>query len=238
MAQHDGFGFQTADADGDDAQCIHVRGVRVGADTGIREGNAIAGLNHRRHLLQVDLVHDAVTGRNHVHVLERGLGPVDEMETVFVATVFDGAVLFERIRIETGGFNGQRVVNDQLSRHHRVHLGRITALLGDGVTQTGQVDQCSLTQNVMADHTGRIPGEVQIALALDQLLQGIGQGCGFAATHQLLRQHTRSVGQLGIGTGLDRFNRRTGVKVVEVSTVERLAKFCIHGVGSPSSSIH
>jgi hypothetical protein len=46
-------------------------------------------------------VHDAVARRDHVDVLERLLGPVDEVEAVFVAAVFDGAVLLERLRIET-----------------------------------------------------------------------------------------------------------------------------------------
>jgi hypothetical protein len=46
-------------------------------------------VDHRRHLLQVDLVHDAVARRDHVHVLEGLLGPVDEVEAVFVAAIFD-----------------------------------------------------------------------------------------------------------------------------------------------------
>src|SRR5690606_34408484 len=107
-AQHHSFRFQTTHANGDNTQRINVRRMAVGTHTGIREGDRVtvlirAVLNHRRHLLQVDLVHDAVTGRNHVHVLERGAGPVDEMETVFVTTVFNGTVLLEGIRVETRG---------------------------------------------------------------------------------------------------------------------------------------
>src|SRR5690606_31947244 len=60
--EHHGFRFQATHADSDHAQGVHVRGVRVGANAGVREGNAVTGLDYRAHLLQVDLVHDAVTG--------------------------------------------------------------------------------------------------------------------------------------------------------------------------------
>src|SRR5690606_8598704 len=135
-------------ADGNHAQRVDVRGVRVGTHAGIREGDAVTGLDHRAHLLQVDLVHDAVTGGDHVDVLERGLGPLDKVEAILVATVLDGAVLLERLGIETARLHGQRVVDDQLGRHHRVDLGRVTTGLGDGITQAGQVDQCGLAENV------------------------------------------------------------------------------------------
>src|SRR5690554_6856300 len=130
-AEHHGLGFQTADTDGDHTQGVDVRGMGVGAHTGIREGHAVTGLDHRAHLLQVDLVHDAVTGGDHVDVLERGLGPFDEVETVLVAAILDGAVLLEGIRLEPGMLDRQRVVDDQLGRHHGVDLGRVTALLRD-----------------------------------------------------------------------------------------------------------
>ena len=112
MTQHDGFRFQTAHADGDNAQCVNVWGVGVGAHAGIRERHAFTRLNHWRHFLQVDLVHDAVARRNYVHVFERGFGPLDEVETVFVAAVFNGAVFFKGFWVETGRFHSQRVVND------------------------------------------------------------------------------------------------------------------------------
>ena len=84
---------------------IHVRRVRIGADAGVREGHAVLHVDHRRHLLQVDLMHDPVARRDHVHVLERLLGPFDEVEAVFVAAVFDRAVFFERLRICTAALH-------------------------------------------------------------------------------------------------------------------------------------
>ncbi len=62
------FSFEAADADGDHAQRVDVRGVAVGADA-VSEGY-VTHLNHRRHFLQVDLVHDAVVRRDHVDVFK------------------------------------------------------------------------------------------------------------------------------------------------------------------------
>ncbi|MCY1358002.1 hypothetical protein D9M69_445180 [compost metagenome] len=233
MAEHHGFGFQAADADGDHAQRIHVRGVRVGADAGVGEGHAIARLDHRAHLLQVDLVHDAVAGRDHVDVLERGLGPLDEVEAVLVAAILDGAVLLEGFRVEARGFHGQRVVDDQLGRNHRVDLGRVTALIGDGVAQAGQVDQRGLAEDVVADHACRIPGEVQVALAVDQLFQRGGQVRRLAAAHQLFGQHAGGVRQFFPGASLDLLDGRAGVEVVQLGARQAFTVLAIHLICGP-----
>ena len=237
QTEHHGFRFQTANADGDHAQGIDVWGVRVGTHAGIREGHAAARLDHRAHLLQVNLVHDAVTGRNHVDVLERGLGPLDEVETVLVTTVFDGAVLGEGIRVEARSFHGQGVIDDQLGRHYRVDLGRISALLGNGITQAGQVDQRSLTEDVVADHARRVPGEVEVTLALDQLFERIGQRIRLAAAHQLLGQHARDVRQLGVGAGNDGIHRLAGIEEVQLGAGQRFAVGSIHGLGTRSYEV-
>ncbi len=206
--QHHALGFQPPDPHGDHAQRVHHGRVAVGAHAGVRVGHLHAlliraALHHRRHLFQVDLVHDAVAGRNHVDVLERQLGPVDEVKAVVVTPIFHLAILLEGVLLETGVLHGQRMVDDQLRRHHRVHLGRVTALLRDGVAQPGQVDQRGLAQDVVTHHPGRVPGKVQLLLALDQLFEGVGQQRRITAPNQLLGQHPRRIGQLGIGTGLN-----------------------------------
>ncbi|MNF35247.1 hypothetical protein D3C84_161100 [compost metagenome] len=229
-AEHHAFGFETTDTDGDHAQRIDVRGVAVGTDAGIREGHAVTHLDHRRHFLQVDLVHDAVARRDHVDVLERLLGPVDEVETVFVATVFDGAVLLERLLVETARLHRQRVVDDQLRRHHRVDLRRVAALQGDRVAQAGEIDQRGLAENVVADHTGRKPREVEVAFAFDQLLEGVGERGRVAATHEVFRQHAGGVRQGVVTAGLNRFDRRTGVEIIQRAAGQGFTEFCVHRV--------
>ncbi len=111
-----------------------MRSVAVGAHARIREGDAIAHLDDGRHFFQIDLVHDAVTRRDHVDILERALGPFDEVEAILVAAILDPAVLVERVRVEAAIFDRKRVVDDQLRRHHGVDLGGIAALIGDRVT--------------------------------------------------------------------------------------------------------
>ncbi len=163
--------------------------MAVSTDTGIRVGNTITHLNYRRHLLQVDLVHDAVARGNHVHVIKGCLGPVDKVETVFVAALFHRPVFLESIFFKARVFHGKGVIHNQLGRHYRVDLGRVTTLLGDGVTQTGQIHQSGLTEDVMTDHPGRVPGKIQVALALDQLLERIRQCVRSATSYQLLGEN-------------------------------------------------
>ena len=89
-------------------------------------------------------MHDAVARRNHVDILERGPRPLDEVEPVLVAAVLDRPVFLEGLGIEAGVFDRQRVIDDQLRRHHRVDLRRVAAPGGDRVAQAGEVDQRGL----------------------------------------------------------------------------------------------
>ncbi|MNQ14200.1 hypothetical protein D3C85_271450 [compost metagenome] len=227
-AQHDVFGFQAAHADGDDAQRVHVRGVAVGAHQRVREGHAVLRVDHGRHPLQVDLVHDAVARRHDFDVAKGLLGPVDEMEAVFVAAVFHRAVAGEGVGVGAVEFNRQRVVHNQLHRHHRIHLGRVAAFLGDGVAQARQVHQRGLAQDVMTDHARRKPRKVQVAAAFDQLLQCIGQHRRVAAAHQVFSQHARRVGQAGVGAGRDGFDGGARIEIIQAGAGQGLAVRMVH----------
>src|SRR5690606_17817018 len=77
VAQHYVLGFQATHTNGDHAQRVHHRGMAVCANTGIGERHAVAHLHYRRHFFQVDLVHDAVTRRDHIDIVEGRLAPVD-----------------------------------------------------------------------------------------------------------------------------------------------------------------
>ena len=120
QTQHDGFGFQTADTNCKYTQRVNVRSVGVSSNTGIRKSNTVTRLNHRRHLFQIDLVHDAVTGRDYIYIFKRSLSPLNEVKPVFVTTVFNIAIFLKCIRVETSRFHRQRVIHDQLGRHNRV----------------------------------------------------------------------------------------------------------------------
>ena len=176
-------------------------------------------------------MHDAVARRNHVDVLERELGPVDEVEAIFVATIFDRAVLRERIRIEAAALDGERVVDDQLHRHHGIDLGRIAALLRNRIPQTRQVDERGLAEDVVADDARRKPREIQVALALDQLPQAGLEDRRIAATHEVLGVHARRVRQLVVRARLDGVDGGARVEVVERGAGKSLAVGGVHRTG-------
>ncbi len=215
-AKHHAFRFQAAHADGDHAQRVDHRGMRISAHQRIGKSHAVDHLDDRRHALQINLVQDAVTRRDHVDIFECLLGPVDEIEAVFVAAVFDGAVLVEGVGVEAAALHRKRMVDHELRRHHGIDQRRVAALQGDGVAQAGQVDQRGLAKNVMAHHAGREPWKVQVAAALDELLERIGQGGRIAAAHQVLGQYARGVGQLVVGARLDGVDRGARVEVIEL----------------------
>ena len=203
-SEHDVLGLEPADADRDHAERVDVRRVAVGADAGVGKRDAVLRVDDRRHLLQVDLVHDAVAGRDHVDVVERELRPVDEVEAVLVAAILDGAVLGERVRVVSAALDGQRVIHDQLHRHDGIDLGRIAALLGDRIAQPGEIDQRRLAEDVVAHHARGKPREIALPLALDDLRQALVEDRRVAAAHEVLRVHARGVRQLVPRAGLDR----------------------------------
>ncbi len=182
-------------------------------------------------------MHDAVACGDHVHVGEGLLGPLDEVEAVLVAALFDVAVFLKGIRIEAAALHGQRVVHDQLHRHHGVHLGGVAAFLGDGVTQAGQVHQRGLAQDVVAGHARREPWEVTVTLALDQLRQALGHDGWVGLAHDVLGVHARGVGQGGPGAGLDRVDGFAGIVVVELRAGQGLAVGGGHGGGRRAEAV-
>jgi len=107
------------------------------------------------------------------------------------------------------------VVDDQLHRHHRVDLGGVAALVGNGVAQAGEIDQRGLAQDVVAHHARREPGEIQVALAFDELLERIGERGRVAAAYQILGEDAGGVRELVVGAGLDGFDGFSRVEVVE-----------------------
>ncbi|OPZ10907.1 MAG: hypothetical protein BWZ07_02363 [Alphaproteobacteria bacterium ADurb.BinA280] len=84
-----------------------MRRVRVGTNARIRKCHAILHRNHRRHPLQIDLMHDAVARWNHIDVPEGLLGPIDEVEAIIVTTILDGAIAGESVPLEAAMLHRQ-----------------------------------------------------------------------------------------------------------------------------------
>ena len=180
-----------------------MRCMAIGTHTRIWVSHAMIVMNHRRHPLQINLVHDAVPRRDHIDVFECVLGPVNEMKTVFITTIFNRTIFFESLWIVTTAFHRERVINNELHRDYRVHFGRVTTLIRNRITQTGQIDKRGLAEDVMTHHACREPRKVEITLTLDQLLERRRQCRWIAATHQIFGEHARGVRQFFPSTGLD-----------------------------------
>ncbi|CAB5719537.1 Uncharacterised protein [Delftia tsuruhatensis] len=204
-------------------------GVRVGAHAGVGEGQAVLDMDDGGHLLQIDLVHDAVARGDHVHVGEGLLGPLDEVEAVLVAAVLDGAVPGKGVGIGAAALHGQRMVDDELDRHDGVDLGGVAALLGDGVAQAGQVHEGGLAQDVVADHAHGEPGEVDVAAALDELAQVVVQMGGIGTAHEVLGVDARGIGQAGPGAGLQGIDGGARVDVVQIGAGQGFLVLGVHG---------
>jgi hypothetical protein len=115
LAQHCRLGLDAAHAPADDAQPVDHGGVRVGPDTGVRVGLAVAGEDDAGQVLDVDLVHDPGARRHHLEVVEGRLAPAQELVPLAVAAVLDLHVAGEGVR-GAEDVGDHRMVDDQLGR--------------------------------------------------------------------------------------------------------------------------
>ncbi len=168
-------------------------------------------------------MHDAVARGDDIDILERFLGPVDEIEPVGIAPILDRAILVERLAVEPGMFHGQAVIDDQLGRHDRIDLGRVAALIGDRIAQASQVDKSGQAQNIVTDDARGIPGKVAIAAPVGNLDQRVVKRCWIAAANQLFCQHARHIGQRVVNAGTQRLDRGARVEMIEIGAGQRLA---------------
>ena len=102
LAEHRGLGLDAADAPAEHAEAVDHRGVRVGADAGVRVGLQLAvdltGDDRAGQVLDVDLVHDAGARRDDLELVEGGLAPAQELVALAVALVLDLDVALEGVR--------------------------------------------------------------------------------------------------------------------------------------------
>src|SRR5699024_4458429 len=149
LAEHGGLGLDTAHAPAQHAQAVDHRGVRVGADQGVRVGAQhsahLAGHDHACQVLDVDLVHDAGARGYHLEVVESGLAPAQELVPLVVALVLDLHIALEGVRAAEH-VDLDRVVDHQFGWGLRVDAGGIAAQFGHRLTHGGQVHD--------AGHTG------------------------------------------------------------------------------------
>ena len=113
--------------------------MAVGTDQRVWVGDAILQQRHLRQILQVDLVHDAGSGRHDPKILERLLAPFGELITLIVATEFRRQVLlvgiFGAIEIHL-----HRVIDHHIDRHEWINLGWVHPQTSQRAAHGGQVD--------------------------------------------------------------------------------------------------
>ena len=125
LAEHHCLRLDPPDAPAEHAEAVDHRGVRVGADKGVRIRSrqlpAFVHEDHAREVLEVHLVADAGIGRNDREVVERALTPAQERValaiTLELAFHVDGKSVVSRERVDLN-----RVVDDELGRNERVDL--------------------------------------------------------------------------------------------------------------------
>ena len=158
LAEHAGFGFNTAHAPADDADAVDHGGVGVGADERVGVGDGLfafgLGEDNRGEVFEVDLVDDAGFRRHGAEVLEGGLAPLQELVTFTVAIVFEDGVQVERIgAAEVIDLDG--MVDDEVDGDERVGLLGVGAFGGERVAHGGQVDDAGHAGEVLQQHAGR-----------------------------------------------------------------------------------
>ena len=86
------------------------------------------------------------------------------------------------------------MINDQLSWYDWINFRWIAAHVCNRITQASQVNQSSLTQNVVTDHACGIPWKIEVLFAFDELFERVGERGWITAANQLFCEYFRCVG--------------------------------------------
>ena len=101
LAQHAGFGFDTADTPTNNAHAVDHGGVRIGAHQAIGIGLQFAfnrlTEDNTGQIFEIDLVNDAGIGRHNAEIIERFLAPAQERIALLIAAEFENRRFLERL---------------------------------------------------------------------------------------------------------------------------------------------
>ena len=154
---------------------------------------------------------DAVARHHDLDVLEGASRPTQELEALGVLALLDGHVAHHRIGLHAAHLDVERVIDDQLRRHARVHATRVAPGLGHGIAQTREVDQGGRAQQVLQHDARREEREVGVAAPEHDLLQP-GRGFrGDELADDVLGKDPRRVGHAIKGTGPQALDRAAHV---------------------------
>ncbi len=204
LAEHGGLGLDAADAPAEHGEAVDHRRVAVGADAGVGERLLHLGARLRpdglREILEVHLMADAGARRHDLEVVEGRAAPAQEFIALLVALVLDFDVLLERVgRAEV--IDHHRVVDDEIDRHQRIDLRRVTAHRLHGVAHGGQIDDAGDAGEVLQEHAGWAIGDLGLGgLGFQPFCAGsdVGglDGAAVLVAQQVLEQHLERERQL------------------------------------------
>jgi hypothetical protein len=194
LAEHRGLRLDSADAPAQDAEAVHHRRVRVGADERVREGPAIALLDHAREVLEVDLMDDAGVRRHHAQVVEGPLAPAEEGVALPVALELELRVLEDReLRAEDVHLNG--VVDDELRRKQRIDPTGLPAQIAHRVPHGGEIDDRGDAGEVLEQNPRGAEGNLPVGIFLGLPRQDRSALFLLAGTQDVLEQDAERVRQ-------------------------------------------
>ena len=154
LAEQYRFGFDAADTEPEHAKARDHCGVRIGADTGVGEGEwctvNLLNADHGGEALKVYLVDDPSARWHHAEAIEGPLRPTKELIALCVALIFARYVLLKRLwgcpSVDLHG-----VINDEIGGNLWVDALRIDAELARSIAQRGKIndrwDACEILQH-------------------------------------------------------------------------------------------
>src|SRR5690606_14235316 len=123
LAEHAGFGFDTAHAPAHNTNAVDHGGVTVCADQGVGVINVVLGvvMHAAGQMLEVDLVDDAKTRRHDSECVKRLHAPFHELVSLFVALKLEFHVEVKRL-VGAVVIDHYRVVDNQVDRNQGLDL--------------------------------------------------------------------------------------------------------------------
>ena len=140
LAQHRGFGFDTADTPADDAESIDHRGVRIGAHQTVRIIKIVLAPDAFAQVFEVHLMANADARRNHAEAIECLHAPLQKLITRVVAAELHLHVFAER-GAAAREINLHRMIDHQIDGNQRLDHAGIFVETHDRRPHRRQIDQ-------------------------------------------------------------------------------------------------
>ena len=153
LAEHAGLRLDAADSPAHDAEPVDHRRVRVGAHERVGVVDAVLLDHAAGEVLEVDLVDDADSGRDHLEAVERLHAPLQELVARAVAAELDLHVHAKRVgRSPLVDLHG--VVDHERDRHEGLDDAGVAVQALDRGAHRGEVDEQRHAGEVLEDDPG------------------------------------------------------------------------------------